>query len=110
MEGVRAPSLAAVMAAAEALSNGRMRYNVETKISPLSPEDSPDPEAFVRAVIAVVDGVGARERVTLQSFDWRSLAIAAELAPDIRRVYLTAEQSRLSSQRLIRATLGINLF
>ena len=97
MEGVPVPTLAEVMAAAEALSDGRTRYNVETKISPLSPEDSPDPEAFVKAVIAVVDGAGARERVTLQSFDWRSLAIAAELAPDIRRVYLTAEQSWLDN-------------
>lgn len=68
------------------------RFNIETKISPLAPDDTLDPEAFARAVIAEIRRLGIAPRATIQSFDWRTLAIAAREAPEIARAYLTTER------------------
>ena len=92
-DGVVIPALAAVLKRSEALTGGRIHYKLELKISPLKPEASPDPKSLLSALIAEIDAVGLRERVTIQSFDWGSLALAAELAPDIRRSFLTVEQT-----------------
>ena len=101
-DGVTIPTLDQVLARAEALSGGRMRYNIETKISPLDPATSADPEAFARALAATLKSLGAEsaglvERAAVQSFDWRSLAALRDVAPDIDRVHLTAEQSWLDT-------------
>lgn len=97
LDGVAIPTLAAVLARAEAVSGGRIRYNIETKISPLSPEDSAEPEAFAEALVAVLREVGDEARAAVQSFDWRSLQAVQRLAPEIATVYLTAEQSWLDN-------------
>ncbi len=97
LDGVAIPSLAAVIARAESLSGGTVRYNIETKISPLSPEDSAEPLAFATALIAVVREAGVAERAAVQSFDWRTLLLVQEQAPEIETVYLTAEQSWLDN-------------
>ncbi|WP_422364731.1 glycerophosphodiester phosphodiesterase [Pelagibius sp.] len=97
LDGVAIPSLAAVIARAESLSGGTVRYNIETKISPLSPADSAEPAAFVPALIAVIRNAGVAERAAVQSFDWRTLLLVQEQAPEIETVYLTAEQSWLDN-------------
>ena len=100
-DGVVMPTLAAVFEQAEAQSGGTIRYNLETKISPLKsqegPKDSPDVDAFVDAILEVIAKAGVGERVTIQSFDWRSLVKVQELAPEIPTVYLTAEQDWLDN-------------
>jgi len=97
LDGVAIPTLAAVLARAEAVSGGTVRYNIETKISPLSPEDSVDPEVFAEALVAVLRTAGVEARAAVQSFDWRSLQAVQRLAPEIATVYLTAEQSWLDN-------------
>lgn len=96
-DGVAIPTLAAVLARAEALSGATIRYNIETKIAPDSPEDSADPQALAEALIAIIREAGVAERATVQSFDWRTLQIAQRLAPEIAPVYLTAEQDWLDT-------------
>lgn len=68
------------------------RFNIETKISPLVPDDTLDPEAFARTLIAEIRRLGIASRATIQSFDWRTLAVAAREAPEIARAYLTTER------------------
>ncbi len=68
------------------------RFNIETKISPLAPDETPDPETFARAVIAEIGRLGIASRATIQSFDWRTLSVAAREAPQIARAYLTIER------------------
>ena len=97
LDGVAIPTLAAALARAEALSGGRIRYNVETKISPLEPETSAAPEAFAEALVAVLRAAGVEARTTVQSFDWRSLVAVQEIAPEIATAYLTVEQDWLDS-------------
>jgi glycerophosphoryl diester phosphodiesterase len=97
LDGVGIPTLAAVLARTEALSGGAMRYNIETKIAPDSPEDSADPQVFATALVAVIKEAGVIDRAAVQSFDWRSLQIVQGLAPEIATVYLTAEQDWLDN-------------
>ena len=90
--GTRMPSLDAVFDLVRRSGNASVRFNVETKISPLAPDETLPPEEFVRAVLANLDRNGMRRRAFLQSFDWRTLAVAARLAPDLERTYLTLER------------------
>jgi glycerophosphoryl diester phosphodiesterase len=97
LDGVRIPALEEVLALGEALAGGHLRYNVETKVSPLSPGDSPDPLAIADAVVERLRAAGVSQRASVQSFDWRSLRRVQEIAPEITTVYLTAEQTWLDN-------------
>lgn len=91
-DGARMPRLADVFALARKAANDRVRFNVETKISPLHPERTVSPELFARALIAAIRGEKMERRVTIQSFDWRTLAVVQKEAPEIATAYLTAQQ------------------
>src|SRR5215510_631384 len=75
MDGVRIPRLADVFALVRHARNDAVRFNIETKISPLAPEDTIGPEEFARALIEVVRANGMASRTIVQSFDWRTLAL-----------------------------------
>jgi glycerophosphoryl diester phosphodiesterase len=91
VDGTRVPTLDAAIAAAMARS-GRVRFNIETKLSPMRRDETLAPEPFVQAVLAVIRRHGVAHRVTLQSFDWRTLKVVQTLAPDIPTVYLSVQQ------------------
>lgn len=97
LDGVRVPTLGAVIAAAEAQTGGRVFYNVETKLSPLAPEETETPEAMAAAVVHVLAEQGVLARASLQSFDWRSLQAAQQQAPALATTYLTAEREWLDN-------------
>jgi glycerophosphoryl diester phosphodiesterase len=87
--GTPMPTLDEVFAEAERAGNTRVRFNVETKLRPGDAETVPA-DAFVARVLDVVRARGVAERVSIQSFDWRALAIVRSLAPDIHTVALLA--------------------
>ena len=89
VDGQRVPSLAAVFERVKALDVGHLNFNIETKLNPNSPDDTLAPEPFVRAVLAVIRQAGMTERVMMQSFDWRTLEVVHQLAPDMRTAYLS---------------------
>lgn len=88
-DGERIPTLAALFRLVRDMGAGDVQFDIETKIDPSRPGNSLDPEAFVKAVLAVVRDAGMTERVMVQSFDWRTLAVLHRLEPRIRTVYLT---------------------
>lgn len=90
-DGARIPTLAEVFALADRLGARDVRFNIETKLTPRSGAETPDPETFARAVTDAVRQHGLAGRVTVQSFDWRTLAALRTIAPDIARVCLTSE-------------------
>lgn len=92
VDGERIPTLAEVFALAQKAGNRTVRFNIETKMDPGHPENTPAPEAFADAVIAVVRESGMAKRTTLQSFDWRTLRHAQRVAPEIPTVCLTVQQ------------------
>lgn len=90
-DGARIPTLAEVFERVASLDAAHVRFNIETKIRPDRPDLSPTPEAFAAAIAELVRAHGLVERVTVQSFDWRTLDAMAAIAPDLPRVCLTAE-------------------
>jgi glycerophosphoryl diester phosphodiesterase len=95
-EGAGIPSLAAVFELAESLSDGTIRYNLETKIAPGDPA-SPAPAALVAALLKEIEAAGVAARTTVQSFDWRTLEMVEAQAPQIPTAYLTAERPWLDN-------------
>jgi glycerophosphoryl diester phosphodiesterase len=94
---IRIPTLDEVFELTRHARNDQVRFNIETKISPEAPEDTAPPEPFVRALIKVVRDNGMAGRTTIQSFDWRTLAIAQKEAPEIATSYLTSQQQSLDN-------------
>ncbi len=91
MDGVRIPKLEDVFELARRAHNDEVRFNVETKLSPLAPDETAGPEEFARAVIQVVRASHVERRTTIQSFDWRTLALVQREAPEIATAYLTSD-------------------
>ncbi len=69
----------------------RVRFNIETKISPGHPERSPSPEEFVKLFLAVVERHKMLSRCTLESFDHRTLRIAKRMRTQLRIAALIEE-------------------
>ena len=102
-DGVRMPRLAEVVALTQRAGNRKVRFNVEIKTDPRDPEATVPPAAFAEAVVLFVRERGLVSRVTIQSFDWRSLERVREIAPEIERSCLTLEQAGDSAPRLVAA-------
>lgn len=99
VDGARIPRLTDVFELARRAGNKTLRFNIETKISPEQPRLTPSPEVFARALIGLVRREGLESRVTIQSFDWRTLQVVQREEPRIATVYLTAQQAWLDNIR-----------
>lgn len=98
VDGARVPTLAELIERVKR-HPAPVRLNLETKLTPDSDEDTPPPEDFARRVIDAVRAAGLLDRVTLQSFDWRTLVAAKRLAPTLRTACLTMESTNLNTVR-----------
>ncbi len=92
VDGTHMPRLADVFALVRRAGNEAVRFNIETKISPLHPERTVAPDGFARALIDVIQRHQMAHRAVIQSFDWRTLAVVQAEAPEIKTVYLSAQQ------------------
>lgn len=106
-DGERIPTLAALFERVRALRADSVRFNIETKLQPNGAAPTARPEAFVIAILDVVRAHGMAQRVSLQSFDWRTLQIARQLAPDIPTAFLTAQLPRFDTVTSGDWTLGL---
>jgi glycerophosphoryl diester phosphodiesterase len=97
VDGARIPRLSDLFALARKAGNGAVRFNIETKISPLEPDETLPPPEFAHALIATIRGDGMAARSTIQSFDWRTLAVVQKEAPEIATVHLSAQQRWLDN-------------
>lgn len=95
LDGTRIPRLADVFALA---AKTEVRFNIETKLVPMHPDETPAPEAFARALIAEIRKAGLERRTTIQSFDFRTLKIVEREAPEIETVYLTEAKQSIPAQ------------
>ncbi|HJU31031.1 MAG TPA: glycerophosphodiester phosphodiesterase, partial [Hyphomicrobiaceae bacterium] len=91
-DGTRIPTLAELFELVRR-SGKAVRFNIETKLSPDRPAESPDPETFARLVVDAIRSGGVAGHATIQSFDWRTLLAARRLAPEIGTVCLTTSQT-----------------
>lgn len=53
---------------------------------------------MVRALLAEIDKAQMGGRVTIQSFDWRTLALVGQLAPQMPRAYLSSARTLKDSR------------
>jgi glycerophosphoryl diester phosphodiesterase len=97
VDGTRIPRLADLFALVRKSGNETVRFNIETKISPLEATQTTGPEDFAHKLISAVRSAGMAERTAIQSFDWRTLQIVQKEAPEIRTVYLTVEKGFMDS-------------
>ncbi len=87
--GTRIPTLAEVFELVRRSKDPHVRLNIETKIDPTHPDESPDPQRFVSTVLEVLRREHFTDRVMIESFDWRTLQLLQKQAPEIPTVYLT---------------------
>ncbi len=105
-DGELIPTLAAVFERITALKATTVRFNIETKINPLQPSDTASAEVMTRAVLEVIQTAGMQKRVTLQSFDWRTLQLSRRIAPTIPTACLSSPSGNLLDARW---TAGLSL-
>ena len=105
----RIPTLEALFLMVREAGNTQLRFNIETKVSPLAPQASAAPETLVQALLAVVARHHMGQRVSVQSFDWRTLRRVQQLAPAMSTVALTARQGFLDNLGDPRWTAGLKL-
>jgi len=92
IDGARVPTLEELVQLIQYAGNDKIRFNIETKISPEAPDETCDVETFARRVIAEIQRLGITERCTIQSFDWRVLQHTQRLVPEVVAGYLSAQQ------------------
>ena len=92
-DGLPMPTLEEVFALVHRSRYTSLRFNIETKLSPLHPDDTPEPLEFVSAVLDAIRAARLVPRVTIQSFDWRTLRHARMLESEISVSYLSTQQS-----------------
>ena len=83
MDGIRVPALTELFDLVRKAKADHIRFNIETKLTPASAADTPDPDTFAAALAQAVREARLGERVSIQSFDWRTLLAMRRIAPDI---------------------------
>jgi glycerophosphoryl diester phosphodiesterase len=96
-DGARIPRLIDLFALIRKAGNNMVRVSIETKITPLRPDDTPAPEPFAQALVGAIRAAGLEHRASIQSFDWRTLQVVQREAPEIETVYLTAQRQWLDN-------------
>jgi glycerophosphoryl diester phosphodiesterase len=110
--GTRIPTLIEIFDLVRRSGDSQVRFNIETKIDPNHPDESPDPQRFVTALLDLVQTQKMTDRVMVQSFDWRTLQLVQKQAPTIPTVYLTQQKGLGATIALDKATAwtaGFNL-
>ena len=94
LDGTRIPRLADLFDLVKRGGPGfeRVRFAIETKLSPLQPGATLPPERFAAVVVEAIRKAGMQQRVQILSFDWRSLQAVQRIAPEMATVYLTIQQ------------------
>jgi len=85
------PTLDELRALLETAEAAEVRLNIETKLSPMAPAETVDPDTFAETLVATLRRTGLNGRATVQSFDWRTLQAVQRLAPEIPTAYLSIE-------------------
>jgi glycerophosphoryl diester phosphodiesterase len=101
-DGEPIPTLAQLFALArDAKSPGGrpVRFNVETKVTPDQAQATASPQQFAEALARALDAAGMADRVTVESFDWRSLVALKRLRPSVKTVCLTIDSDGMNTVR-----------
>jgi glycerophosphoryl diester phosphodiesterase len=108
--GARIPTLDEVFDLVEDSGRDDVRLNIETKISPLVDDTAPY-QVFTRKLVDAIQDTKMTGRVTIQSFDWRTILLARKLDRRIETVALVwqfgpAECASLADECSLQAVYG----
>ena len=92
VDGTRIPRLADLFDLVKRSGDDKVHFDIETKLSPDKPDETPAPDAFARALVDAIRGAGLAGRAQVQSFDWRTLQVVQKIAPEIPTAYLTLQR------------------
>lgn len=92
VDGTRIPRLSDLFELVKRSGDDTVRFAIETKVTPDSPEETPPPEPFATAVVAEIRKAGMAARSQILSFDWRTLQVVQRIAPEIATVYLSIQR------------------
>ena len=92
VDGTRIPRLTELFDLVRRSGDDRIRFDIETKLNPARPDETPAPERFAQALVDEIRKAGMASRVAIQSFDWRTLQVVQKIAPEIPTAYLTVQQ------------------
>jgi glycerophosphoryl diester phosphodiesterase len=87
-DGARIPRLSDVLRL-----DATVRFNIELKTDPRLPAADLDPVRLAEKVVTDVVAAGVLDRVTIESFDWRSLHHLRATRPDIALAWLTSPET-----------------
>lgn len=91
MSDVRMPSLQEAIAFVKQQPGGdKVKFQIEIKTQPNTPDKTFAPDVIARAVVKVVQDEGVAHRTEIHSFDWRALKDLKILDTAITRSYLTS--------------------
>ncbi len=108
-DGARVPTLAGLFERVKTAGADQVRFNIETKLDPTKPGETAVPEEFVSAILAVIQRAGMGQRVQIQSFDWRTLKLIQQQAPEIPTAYLTVKTRKHDNAADPAWTAGLRL-
>ena len=81
----------------------KVRYNIETKSNPATDNiNHPDPEKFIGLLMDVIRQKNISKRVTIQSFDKRTIQVLYKTHPKIHTSYLIDAGNRSTPDMLIK--------
>jgi glycerophosphoryl diester phosphodiesterase len=103
--GTKIPTLKELIDLVRKSGNDDVRLNIETKIDPSRPEESPPPERFVALLLDLLRAEKFERRIMVQSFDWRTLQLVQKLSTGIPTVYLTMQAGSAPTVSLDRASV-----
>lgn len=92
VDGARIPRLSDLFELVKRSGDANVRFDIETKLSPDKPAETPLPEPFARALVEEIRKAGMAARSQVQSFDWRTLQVVQRIAPEIPTAYLTLQR------------------
>jgi glycerophosphoryl diester phosphodiesterase len=98
-DGERFPTLRELLDLVVA-SDKPVRLDIETKLTPDNAGDTVDAPTFVRVIVDEVRRARLLDRITLQSFDWRTLREAKRVAPDVPTACLTMESAGMNTMAI----------
>jgi len=92
VDGTRIPRLADLFDLVKRSGDNRVRFAIETKLTPDRPEETLDPESFAKVLVEEIRKAGMARRSQILSFDWRTLQVVQKIAPEIETVYLSIQR------------------
>ncbi|WP_019203377.1 glycerophosphodiester phosphodiesterase [Tsukamurella sp. 1534] len=88
VEGNRIATLPQLFDLVAGYKGNDLRFNIETKIEAEERTKSAEPAEFVAKILGAARAARVLDRITIQSFDWRSLPLVRAQAPSVPLVAL----------------------